>query len=127
MAANRPLRPGESEGNLGTDWSYAPAAGGYTNKTTDDVLKAAVSGKRNYITSITLSVGVVLANASEIVIKDVAVVLWRQGLAVNTFAPVQLFFDPPLRNSAVNTALNFAAITTFATGNVTINAQGYSV
>lgn len=127
MANNRVLRPGETENGIGTDWFYAPPAGGYTNKTSDDVLKAAVAARKNYITSVTLSIGVVLANPTEIVIKDVAAVIWRMSLPVNVMGPVQIFFDPPLRNAVVNTALNFAAITGFATGNITVNAQGYTV
>lgn len=127
MANNRVLRAGESGDNIGTDWSYAPPAGGYTNSTADVAIKAAVTLKKNYLTSIEVSIGVALANATELVIKDGAAIVYRCSLPVTAGVHPPIYFDPPLRNAAVNTAFNIAAVTLFATGNLTLNAQGYTV
>lgn len=126
MANNRTLRAGESENDVGSDWSYVPPAGGYTNSTADVPIKAAVAARRNYLVSLQLSVGVVLANATEIVVKSGSTIIHRQSLPVTAGVQAPIVFDPPLR-SAVNEALNIAAITIFATGNVCVNAQGYTV
>jgi hypothetical protein len=126
MSNNRVLRSGESEGNVGSDWSYVPPAGGITNSIADVPIKAAVAARRNYLVSLQLSVGVVLANASEIVVKDGSTIIHRQSLPVTAGVQPPITFNPPLRSS-VNAALNIAAVTVFATGNVAINAQGYTV
>ena len=125
MANTRALRPGETDDNNGLDWSYAPPAGGITNSTVDVSMKAAVAGKRNYLQSIQVSVGVALAIASEFVIKDGSTVIYRGSLAAATLVPASVRFDPPLKSS-VNTALNLAAVSAFATGNLVVNAQGYT-
>lgn len=125
MANNRFLRAGESDGNNGADWFYVPPVGGYTNKTSDDQLKAGVANKANYLTSLQIGVGVVLANATEVVLKNGSTVIWRMSLGVNVFPPTTINFDPPLRSSS-GSFLAFAAITLFTTGNITVNAQGYT-
>lgn len=126
MANNRVLRAGEAESNVGTDWFYVPPAGGITNSTADVPIKAAVVGKRNYLTGIQLSEAGALANATELVVKDGATIIHRIALPAGFINPFGVVFDPPLR-SGVNAALNIAAVTLFATGNVNVNAQGYTV
>jgi hypothetical protein len=126
MANGRVLRKGEKPDTIGADWSYSPPAGGITNSTADVAVKAAVAGKRNYVTGVQFGAGVALATASELVIKDGATVLWRMSLANAVVAPQKVEFDPPLVGS-VNTAVNIAAVTLFATGNLTVDLQGYTV
>lgn len=122
---NRFLRPGESDGNNGANWSYAPPAGGITSSTADVLVRAAQAGKRNYITKWTFSVGVVLSAASEVVIKDgAATVLWRVSLGAAVITPIELTFDPPLVGS-VNTAVNMAMLAS-VTGNFVGNLEGYT-
>lgn len=124
---NRVLRKGEGENKLGADWAYVPPAGGITNSTADVVIKAAgAAGVRNYLTTLEFSAGVALANASEIVVKDGATVIWRGSLPGAVIAPSRVMFDPPLVGSPA-TALNIAAVTLFATGNLVVNARGYAV
>ena len=101
------------------EWQYAAASGGITN-TSDNVLTAAAgSGIKNYLTG--LSVANASATATEVVVKDGSIVIWRMYLAAN--APIQsIKFITPLQSTA-NTALNVACITT---GTQTyVNAQGY--
>ena len=59
-------------------WSYAGAAAGIANTTTAVTIKAAVAGKRNYVTDLQLS-HATLGAATEIAIRDGAggSVLWR--------------------------------------------------
>ncbi len=122
----RLLRPGESDSVRGADWSYAPPAGGITNSTANVAMKAAVAGKRNYVTSVQMSIGVVLATASEVVIKSGSTVLHRISMPVTAGVQPPIKFDPPLVGG-VNEAINVAAVTQFATGNLVVNAQGYTV
>lgn len=123
----RALRKGEQENKLGTDWVYTPPAGGYTNSTSDVAIKAAAgAGIRNYITSMQIGAGVALATASELVIKSASTIIWRMSLPAAVIAPINIIFDPPLV-SAANEALNIAAVTQFATGNLSVNARGYAV
>ena len=124
--STRLMRPGEGDAKPGLDWSYVGPAGGYTNKTTDVALVAAVAGQKNYIVSLQIAAGVALATASELVVKDGSTVVWRMSLPAAVIQPTTINFDPPLRGS-VNSALNAAAVTLFATGNLSINAQGYTV
>lgn len=127
MANNRALLPGETDTNLRSLWSYAPPAGGYTNSTADVAAKAAVSGKRNYVTGITISAGVALATASELVIKTGSTVLFRLSLPAAVIPPttIDIPADTPLVGG-VNEAINIAAVTLFATGNLSVNLQGYT-
>ncbi len=105
-------------------WSYAPPAAGITNSTADVAVKAAVVGERNYVASLQVAVSVVLANVTTLVVKSNTTVLARipVNTAVGPMPPVN--FDPPLRGG-VNEAINIAAETIFATGNLLVNAQGY--
>lgn len=127
MANNRKLLAGETESNLRSLWSYAPPAGGYTNSTSNVEAKAAVSGKRNYVTGITISAGVALATASELVIKTGSTVLFRLSLPAAVIPPttIDIPADTPLVGG-VNEAINIAAVTLFATGNLSVNLQGYT-
>lgn len=124
--STRLFRPGEGESKPGTDWSYVGPAGGYTNKTSDVVIAAAAVGQKNYLQSLQIAAGVALATASELVVKDGSTVIWRCSLPAAVVQPTTFNFEPPLRGST-NTALNVAAVTQFATGNLSINAQGYTV
>lgn len=118
------LRPGEKEGAQGADWSYVPPAAGITNSTADVVAKAAVAGQRNYVSALLVSQNV-LANATVLEIKDGATVIARfaLGTAANIF---NVPLPKPLVGS-VNTALNFATPTIFATGNLLVQVFGYTV
>lgn len=107
-------------------WNYAPPTTGITNSTADVAAKAAVAGERNYVSSMQLSVSVVLANATTIAIKSGSTILARFGLPVTAVGPQTFNFDPPLRGG-VNEAINIAAETSFATGNVQVNLQGFTV
>lgn len=107
-------------------WNYAPPAAGITNSTADVSAKAAVAGERNLVASAQISVSVVLANATTLVIKSATTVLWRGGLDAAVSKPITLNFDPPLRGG-VNEAINIAAETIFATGNLQVNLQGFQV
>ena len=125
--AEKILRPGERDNKPGTDWRYAPPAGGITNSTADVPVKAAVAAQRNYVTRLQFGAGVALATATELVVKSgAATVLWRMSLPAAVIPGTPIIFDPPLVG-AVNEAINVAAVTLFATGNLTVNAQGYTV
>ena len=103
-----------------TDWQYASAAGGII-ATTDVVVKAAgAAGIRNYVTGIDMRNSHATV-ATEVVIKDGAVVIWRGQLPANS-PTVDVGFMTPLRGTAA-TALNVACITTGAS--VFVNLQGY--
>ena len=101
------------------EWQYAAASGGITN--TSDVVLAGAQGAniKNYLTG--LSIANANTTATEVVVKDGSIVIWRMYLAAN--APIQnIKFTTPLQSTA-NTALNVACITT---GSQTyVNAQGY--
>lgn len=102
------------------DWSTASIAGGIVN-TTDVVLQtAAGAGLRRYVTGMTISNN--SATATEFVIKDGAIVIWRDMVKANQ-APIFIGFPTPLKTTA-NAALNAACITTGAA--VYCNAQGYT-
>lgn len=102
------------------DWSYSTATGGITD-TADDVMKAAVAGNRNYITSMQVQ-NVHATVATEFVVKEGSNVLWRCRLPADMPSMMNIVFPSPLR-SAVNTALNAACLTTGS--KVFVNAQGY--
>lgn len=121
----RLLRDSETESSQKAMWQYVSPAGGITNSTADVAVKAAVAGKRNYVTRWMWSVGVALATASEIVIKDGAVIMARISIPAGTVPPNFIDFDPPLQGS-VNTAVNMAAVTLFATGGFVANLAGYT-
>lgn len=89
--------------------------------TTDLVAKVAGgAGIRNYVNGFQYqNTG---ATATEIVIKDGAVVLWRGYASAGMGVLANIQFDQPLRGSAA-TALNIACVTTGAS--VYVNVQGY--
>lgn len=95
-------------------------AGALYSGTADQAIMTAVAGARNYIVS--LQVKNVSATASEIVIKDGATVVWRGHLNGTMGQNENIQFLQPI-SSSVNTALNFAAITTGTS--IYVNAQGY--
>lgn len=69
-----------------------------------------------------LQVKNVAATASEIQIKDGSTVIWRGHLNGNMNQNENIQFLQPI-SSSVNTALNFAAVTTGTS--IYVNAQGY--
>ena len=103
------------------DWTFACTAP--VANTTDVVLKTAVASNRNYITSFQIT-NASATIATEVVIKDGVTVIWRGYVGVGTVlnSVVGVTLSTPLK-STVNTALNFACITTASS--VYINAQGY--
>lgn len=116
------VRPFADPGN---EWTY-PSAGAITDTTAVE-MKAAVTGKRNYLTAIQLSntdatVGTVVQ------VLSAATVLWQfylapQIAATNGQNGVSIPFPVPLR-SATGEALNVKCVTTSA--EVYANAQGYT-
>ena len=101
------------------DWQFACAAP--VAVATDVVVKAAgAAGVRNYVTCIQLIN--TNAVASEVVLKDGAVVIWRGFVGASMVSMVDVQFITPLRGTAA-TALNFQAIT--AAASIYVNVQGY--
>jgi hypothetical protein len=106
------------------DWTFASVAGGIVN-TADVVLRAAAGASiRNYLTAISITNASAMI-ATEVVVKDGAVVIWRGFVGAQTLlnSVVGVTFPTPLRSTA-NTALNVACVTTGAA--VYVNAQGYA-
>lgn len=110
----------------GEEWSYAAASGGIVD-TGDVVIKAAVTGKRNYLSSLQF-LNTHATVGTELVVKDGATIIWR-GYAQHSVAAVSqpgmvpVVFASPLKSSS-GVALNVACITT---GTQTyVNAQGYT-
>ena len=106
-------------------WSYAAAAAGIANTTTAVTIKAAVAGKRNYVTDLQLS-HATLGAATEIAIRDGAggTVLWRATLGTVANENICVQLATPVFGS-VNTLLEVATLTA-VTGGVYVNAQGFS-
>lgn len=106
------------------DWSYASASGGITNTT--DVVLAGSAGAlaRRYITAINVQ-NASATTATEVVLKDGSTIIWRGYVGAQTLlnSVVGITFPTPLKTS-LNSALNFACITTAA--QVYVNAQGYN-
>ncbi len=106
-------------------WQYANPTGTPIVNTTDVVLVAATASQRNYITSVQI-VNTHATVDTLVVIKDGATVIWSgfadAHIASTPAVPIVLNFPVPLRGS-VNSAINFACITTGA--NVFVSAQGY--
>lgn len=107
-------------------WAYAAAASGIASSTTAVTIKAAVSGKRNFVSAIQIS-HATLGAATEVAIRDGAggTVLWRGTLNTVANENLSVEFPVPLMGS-VNTLLEFVVLTS-VTGGVYINAQGYTV
>lgn len=109
----------------GQEWTYAAA--GAIADTTAVELKAAVTGKRNYLCSLQLSN--TDATAGTIVqILSASTVLWQFYMAPQIAATtghhgVAIVFAVPLR-SATGEALNVKCVTT--SSEVYANAQGYT-
>ena len=104
------------------DWTFACPSP--VNNTTDVVLRIAASaGLRNYLTSFQIT-NASATIATEIVIKDGVIIVWRGFVGVGTVlnSAVGVSFATPLRTTAA-TNLNFACITTGSS--VYVNAQGY--
>lgn len=101
-------------------WKYAAATP--IEDTADDVIKAAVSGRSNYLCALQIfnkdaSVGTV------VVVKDGSTVVWA-GYVASAGGHVEAEFPVPIQGT-VNTALNVACITTSA--EVVVSAQGYTI
>jgi|SRR6478736_3007083 len=109
-----------------TPWNYAPPAAGITNTTTAVTIKTAAGANvRNFLQSIQVT-WTAQGAANELVIRDGAggPVLYRIGIPSGSPSTHTPFFGVPLRGS-VNTLLE-VALTVATTGNVFINAQGYT-
>jgi hypothetical protein len=101
-------------------WKYASATA--IENTSDVALKAAVSGQCNYLCSMQIynkdaSVGTV------VVVKDGSTVVWA-GYVPAVSGRTEVVFGVPIKGT-INTALNFACITTSA--EVIVAAQGYTI
>lgn len=108
-------------------WQYAAAAGGINNSTVAAVMApAAGAGIRNYITGIQCS-ATALGVGTELVVRDGVggPVIWRGVLGTAALMPTNFQFPVPLKGSA-NTLLEVATLTATVTGNVYINAQGFT-
>jgi hypothetical protein len=101
-------------------WKYASSTA--IADTADDVIKAAVTGKCNYLCGLQISnsaadVGTV------VVIKDGSTVVWA-GYVAKAGGHIEVTFNVPIKGTAA-TALNVACITTSA--EVYVSAQGYTI
>lgn len=106
-------------------WVYAAATGGIDNSSTAVTIKAAAgAGIRNYLTSLQID-NDTLGAATEIAIRDGAggTVLWR-GKLQTAAGSRSVVFDNPIFSTA-NTLLEFLTVTA-VTGDVLVNAQGYT-
>ena len=117
--------PVTTEGQPDDRWNYAPPANGIVSGSQSVTVKAAVAGKRNYMSAITID-WTALGAATEIVIKDGSgsVILWRSTIGTAE-GRRQVLFPTPLRTS-VNTIFQVSALTTITSGNIYVNAQGYT-
>ena len=109
-----------------TDWSFATAVAGLANSTAAVTVAAApAAGISNYITSLQISTGALVA-PTELVIRNGAggSVLWRIILNATTLPLLTVQFVSPLKSSAA-TLLEFATLTAVL-GGVYVNMQGYT-
>jgi hypothetical protein len=105
-------------------FAFAAGAAGIVSSTADVVLKAAAGATaRNFLDSVTISHDL-LSAVTEWVIKDGAAIIHRGKVQTPAVEAVTIPFDPPLRGT-VNTALNFALLTS-VTGGVYVNATGHT-
>jgi len=105
-------------------WNYPAAAAGIVNTTTAVTIKAAVTGLRNYISSLQLQTAT-LGGATVFAIKDGAggTVLWQTQLQTTALPITTINFDPPLKGT-IGTLLEIVTATG-VTGGVFANLQGY--
>lgn len=106
-------------------WNYAAAASGIVSSTTAVTIKAAVASQRGNVSSLQLyadSGG----TATEFALRDGAAgtVMWRAKIPATGMALVNVVFDPPLRQAAVNTLLEIVTLTSSA-GATYCNVQGF--
>lgn len=106
--------------NPAATWRYPAAAGGETG-TADVPVKAAVVGQRNHMTWLT-AVNAHATVDTEIVVKDGAATVLYRGFLKAAGGRLDIEFRSPL-SSSVNTALNFANVTTGA--QTYFNCGGY--
>lgn len=108
-------------------WSYAVAAGGISNTTAVQTIKAASGSATvsNYIKNCTVASDA-LGAATDIIISDGSggTVLWRTKLGTAMTAPETHPFEPPLRTTG-NTAAVWSMATASITGAVFVSCQGY--
>lgn len=108
-------------------WSYPAAANGIGNTTTAVTMKAAAGASiRNYITGVQLASDT-LGAATELVIRDGAAgtVIWRTKISTAGIPQtLNINFPVPLKSTA-NTLVEVATITA-VTGNIYVNAQGFT-
>lgn len=90
--------------------------------TTNGVLKSAAANTITYLTGVQFIN--TSATATEVVIKDNSTVIWRGFAPANMTNMTCIQFATPLETT-VNTALNFACITTGS--NTYVSGQGYQV
>ena len=87
-------------------------------------LIAAVASQRGYLSSMQI-MSEALATASELLVAGTTVG-WRTKITTAGIpGGLNVVFDPPLRGSAVNTAITINMVTASATGAVYVNAQGF--
>jgi len=105
------------------DWTYAAASGGIASSMTPVALVAATTGKRNYLTGLSIDHDALSAASEITVIDGASTVIWRGRLGTGAQYGMEYKFPTPLRSSAGN-ALNVAMVSA-VTGAVYVNAQGY--
>lgn len=107
-------------------WSYAAATGGILNSNVAVTIRAAQTGKKNYVCSLQIHAEA-LGSATEVAIRDGAggTVLWRTKVGTGGLPLVSVEFEDAIEGSE-NTLLEVVTLTASGTGAVYINAQGYS-
>lgn len=109
------------------DWSYAAAASGIVNSNAAVSIRAAQTGKKNFVVSVQL-MAEALGTATEVAIRDGAggTVLWRVKISTSGLLQgTSYYFDPPIQGSTGN-LLEVLTLTASGTGAVYFNAQGYT-
>lgn len=111
----------------GDEWQYAAASGGIVDNAAVS-MKAAVSGKRNYVTGIQIT-NKDATVGTEVIVKSGSTVIWRVYLAPGSPAalsgliPQGYVFSTPLKggtNEAITVECGTTSSETF------VNAQGYT-
>lgn len=103
-------------------WSYATPSGTPIANTTDVAVKAAVTGKSHYVTS--MQIYNTHATASTlVVVKSASTVLWTGYTKAAGAGWCEVVFPVPIKTVA-GEALNVACITTGSS--VFVNLQGFT-
>jgi hypothetical protein len=111
-------------GSAENDWRFVSNPNGIVNTTTAVTIRSAGAANiKNYITAIDIF-SEPLTNATELVIRDGATIIWRTKIPTSGISLTNIIFPTPLRGSAA-TAMEVATLTASGSGAVYFNAQGY--